>query len=76
MPCRARPTRRCSSPAQILSIHPLERVMIGKDFEFSASFDNSAETGHGPFIDLIFPSNGADGAAGTDPPDGIDFVSG
>ncbi|MGC1375967.1 MAG: Ig-like domain-containing protein [Anaerolineales bacterium] len=58
-----------------LSIHPLERVMIGEDFEFYATFDNSAETGYGPFIDLIFPSNGADGAAGTDTPDGINFVS-
>src|SRR5262245_37596568 len=59
-----------------LSTHPLERVMIGEDFEFRASFDNSAETGFGPFIDLIFPTNGADGAAGTDTPDGITFFSG
>ena len=58
-----------------LGIHPLERVMIGEDFEFLVSFDNSAEAGYGPFIDLVFPVNGADGAAGTDTPDGIDFVS-
>jgi hypothetical protein len=58
-----------------LSIHPLERVMIGEDFKFYATFDNSAETGYGPFIDLVFPSNGIDGAAGTATPDGINFVS-
>jgi|GEM_PF-3219830 len=59
-----------------LSIDPLERVMVGEDFELYVSFDNSAETGFGPFIDLVFPTNGADGAAGTDTPDGINFVSG
>ncbi|MBL8063022.1 MAG: S-layer homology domain-containing protein [Anaerolineales bacterium] len=58
-----------------LSIHPLERVMIGEDFEFSLAFDTSADTGYGPFVDLILPVNGIDGAAGTDTPDGIDFVS-
>jgi len=59
-----------------LSIHPLERIMIGEDFEFYVTFDNPADTGYGPFIDLLFPSNGADGSAGTDTPDGINFVSG
>src|SRR5258706_3132482 len=59
-----------------LSIHPLERVMIGEDFDFYLTFDNpNPEVGYGPFIDLVFSSNGADGAAGTDTPDGIDFVS-
>ncbi len=58
-----------------LGIHPLERVMIGEDFGFYASFDNSVDTGYGPFIDLIFPTNGADGAAGTATPDGLTFVS-
>lgn len=58
-----------------LEIHPLERVMIGEDFSFYVTFDNPADTGYGPFIDLIFPVNGSDGAAGTDTPDGITFVS-
>ncbi len=49
---------------------------IGEDFSFTASFDNLSVTdvGYGPFIDLIFPVNGIDGAAGADTPDGIDFV--
>ncbi len=55
--------------------HPLERVMIGEDFNFYVTFDNPADTGFGPFIDLIFPVNGADGAAGTNTPDGLTFVS-
>jgi hypothetical protein len=58
-----------------LGIHPLERVMIGEDFDFYLTFDNPADTGYGPFIDMIFPVNGSDGAAGTDTPDGITFVS-
>ncbi|MFZ5856202.1 MAG: hypothetical protein ACOYZ6_05165 [Chloroflexota bacterium] len=58
-----------------LAIHPLERVMVGEDFDFYLTYDNPADTGFGPFIDLIFPANGADGAAGTDTPDGITFVS-
>lgn len=57
-----------------LSIDPDERTMIGEDFNFSVSLDNAADTGYGPFIDLILPSNGADGAAGTGI-DGITFVS-
>jgi len=50
-------------------------VFIGDSFTFTVTFDNTGTTGYGPFIDLIFPVNGADGAAGTDTPDGIDFDS-
>lgn len=52
-------------------------VPLGEDFTFTVTFDNTGnpgEVGYGPFIDLIFPVNGADGAAGTDTPDGLDFV--
>ena len=50
---------------------------IGEDFDFTVTFDNTSATdvGYGPFVDLIFPVNGADGAAGTDTPDGVDFIS-
>lgn len=51
-------------------------ALIGQNFTFTVTFDNTgADTGYGPFIDLILPRNGADGAAGTDTPDGIDFAS-
>ena len=51
-------------------------VFIGDSFTFTVTFDNTSgvDAGYGPFIDLIFPVNGADGAAGTDIPDGIDFT--
>ncbi len=52
---------------------------IGEDFSFTATFDNVAagptDVGYGPFIDLTFPVNGNDGAAGTDVPDGISFLN-
>jgi fimbrial isopeptide formation D2 family protein/uncharacterized repeat protein (TIGR01451 family) len=51
-------------------------VPIGEDFQFTVTFDNTGtDAGYGPFVDLVFPVNGVDGAAGTDTPDGIDFVS-
>lgn len=55
------------------------QVAIGSSVNFTVSFDNTApnapgNTGYGPFIDLYFPVEGADGdGAATD--DGIDFVS-
>ena len=39
---------------------------IGENFDFTVTFDNTSGTdpGYGPFVDLIFPVNGADGAGG------------
>ena len=51
-------------------------IMLGDDFSFNVTFDNTGDTGYGPFIDLIFPVNGIDGAGSTSAPrDGFDFVS-
>lgn len=51
-------------------------VLVGEDFTFTVSFSNTGgDPGYGPFIDLIFPNNGADGANGADTLDGISFVS-
>lgn len=53
-----------------------QQVPIGQDFEFTLTFENTGiDIGYGPFIDILFPLNGADGAAGTDTTDGIDFVN-
>lgn len=51
-------------------------VFIGEAFSFTVTFDNTAATdvGYGPYIDLIFPVTGADGA-GAAVDDGIDFVN-
>ncbi len=51
-------------------------VELGNTFQATISFDNTdaADVGYGPYIDLILPTTGADGAgAGID--DGISFVS-
>ena len=50
-------------------------VPIGQDFTLTAAFDNTgADTGYGPFLDVLIPANGADGAAGTDTADGVTFL--
>ncbi len=53
--------------------------LLGEDFSFNVSFNNSgADTGYGPFIDLIFPNTGADGIfpfGPGDEADGLSFVS-
>ena len=52
-----------------VTINP-SSVMIGEDFSFTATFDNTdADPGYGPFIDLVFPYTGEDGD------DGIEYYS-
>ncbi len=48
---------------------------LGGDATIEFTFDNnsSSDTGYGPFIDVILPVNGADGASGSAEPDGIDI---
>ena len=54
-------------------------VFLGEEFTFTATFDNQpdgnagSDTGYGPYIDLIVPVTGTDGAGGQID-DGIDFV--
>ncbi len=59
-------------PAVSLTVPP--ESFIGETLSFTASFSNTSGTdpGYGPYIDLIFPVNGADGAPN---PDGINFSS-
>lgn len=51
-------------------------VFVGGNVTFTATFDNTATTGVGyaPYIDLLFPVTGKDGA-GAQVDDGISFVS-
>ncbi len=50
-------------------------VLLGGQFSFTATFTNpSTQTGFAPFIDLILPATGKDGA-GAEIDDGITFVS-
>ncbi|HXF86438.1 MAG TPA: isopeptide-forming domain-containing fimbrial protein [Anaerolineales bacterium] len=51
-------------------------VTLGDTFSFTVTFDNNGtDPGYGPFLDLILPSNGADGDFNLDVQDGIVFVS-
>ena len=50
-------------------------ALLGGTFSFTATFTNaSTQAGYAPFIDLILPATGKDGA-GTEIDDGITFVS-
>src|SRR3990172_714791 len=53
------------------------QVFLGEDVSFTVAFDNTDTVpGYGPIIDLILPTNGADGAQNTSPPlDGLSFLS-
>lgn len=74
-PQRLPPLRPLAAPQASVTVGLPGSVLIGEDFTFTATFDNTgSDTGYGPFIDLVFPVNGADGSAGSDTPDGIDFI--
>ena len=66
-----------AQPVPTVTMDVPSEVMLGEQVSFTVTFDNTSATdpGYGPIIDLVFPVNGADGAAGTDTPDGISFVS-
>ena len=59
--------------APAVSLDVPASVFIGETFTFTVTFDNTdTAPGYGPIIDLVLPTNGADGAPD---PDGIAFVS-
>jgi large repetitive protein len=56
-------------------VTPPADPLIGETLVFPVTFDNTGTaTGYGPFIDLVLPATGADGA-GAAVDDGITFVS-
>jgi len=66
-------------PAPTVSVNAPSQMMIGEDFAFTVTFDNAgADPGYGPFIDVVFPTQGADGIFGDPalPADGIAYLSG
>jgi hypothetical protein len=72
-PAEARPLL-AAAPSVSLSLPA--SPFIGNDISFDVAFDNvGSSTGYGPFVDLVFPNNGIDGQAGTNPPlDGLSFI--
>ncbi len=66
------------APGPQVALNVPSTAFLGDTVNFTATFDNVGpvgDVGYGPFIDLIFPVNGADGAAGTSTADGLDFLS-
>jgi LPXTG-site transpeptidase (sortase) family protein len=61
----------------VVSLNLPSTQFLGEDVTFTVTFDNeNSVPGYGPIVDLIIPSNGADGAQNTNPPlDGLTFVS-
>lgn len=50
-------------------------VLIGESFSFTVNLQNTGDApGYGPYVDLVFPRNGADGA-GAAVDDGVSFIS-
>ncbi len=64
-----------AQPVATATVTPPTSAFIGEPLVFPVTFDNTGSTtGYGPFVDLVLPATGADGAgAATD--DGITFVS-
>lgn len=70
-----RPMRASAATASV-SLNGGGDVLIGENFSFTVSFKNTGSTpGYGPFVDLVFPTNGADGNANQAVQDGIEFIS-
>ncbi|TVQ01580.1 MAG: isopeptide-forming domain-containing fimbrial protein, partial [Planctomycetaceae bacterium] len=60
----------------VVAIDAPGEALIGSDVNFSITFDNAATVpAFGPFVDLILPTDGADGQSGLDTPDGIGTTS-
>ncbi len=68
-----------ADPLPEAQLEPPERSLLGQRVSLSLTFDNAAPEpgadGYGPFVDLLLPVGGTDGAAGVDTPDGLDFLS-
>lgn len=77
VPTSAAMARPNLAPLPVVSIGVASQVPLGESFSFTVTFDNTSgnpsDVGYGPILDLILPVNGADGNAGTDTPDGINF---
>lgn len=64
-----------AQPVATSTVTPPPAPLIGDTLAFPVTFDNTGSaTGYGPFIDLVLPATGADGA-GAAIDDGITFVS-
>ncbi len=63
-----------AAPEPSVSLGVPDQPFLGENTTIEITFDNlsSSDVGYGPFVDVVLPVNGADGAAGTQEPDGVD----
>ena len=63
------------APEAGVSINIPSRLLIGEDFDFTVTFDNTSLTasdvGFGPYMDIFLPQSGPDDSAGGEKEDGI-----
>lgn len=64
------------APTPTVSLDVADQVLIGENFGFTLTFDNSsADVGYGPYIDLYLPQSGADDSNAGEKEDGITYTS-
>ncbi len=63
---------RASGPAPQADLSVPASALIGSALTFTATFDNTADTGYGPYIDLYMPTQGTSGDPTTTPPEPAD----
>ena len=73
------PSSLVAQPLPDIQVPASPIALLGEDVEVQLRFSNvsatSADVGFGPFVDLVIPVNGVDGAAGTQLADGLSFLS-
>jgi RHS repeat-associated protein/uncharacterized repeat protein (TIGR01451 family) len=64
-----------SAPIPVAALSAPTEALLGQDFTYTVTFDNASPdaTGYGPYLDLVLPATGADGA-GAALDDGVTFV--
>ena len=65
------------APVPGVSIDIPSSLLIGEDFSFTVTFDNTsaADVGYGPYIDVFLPQSGADDSVDAEKEDGITYTS-
>ncbi len=65
------------APVPGVSIDIPASLLIGEEFTFTVSFDNTSavDVGYGPYIDVFLPQSGADDSTAGEKEDGITYTS-
>jgi len=65
------------TPVPSVNVDIPASLLIGEDFSFTVSFDNTDadEVGYGPYVDIFLPQSGADNSTSGEKEDGITYSS-